>query len=137
MKSQLRRGKRLMCHIFIKFFSVGWNSFYRFKYANKSIMNEMNNIINNCQMSIDKVGEVLTLLLHDVILNFISISKTAKTKVSATKWKKLICHIFIKFFSVGWNSFYPFKCANKNIMNEMNNIINNCQMSIVNCQLIK
>ena len=31
------------------------------------------------------VGEVSTLLLHDIILNFISISKTAKTKVSSTK----------------------------------------------------
>ena len=52
-------------------------------------MNEMNNIINNCQLSIGKVGEVLTLQLHDVILKFISITKTAKIEISATKEKEV------------------------------------------------
>ena len=74
-------GEKLICHIFIKFFSVGWNLFYPLNVPNY-------------------VGEVLTLLLHDVILNFISVWKTAKVETSATKEKGKFVPI-----SVGENSF--------------------------------
>ena len=46
-------------------------------------------------MLIGKVGEVLTLQLHDIILNIVAVSKTAKTKVSATKEKGRLVPIFV------------------------------------------
>ena len=46
------------------------------------------------------VGENSFLLLHVVILNFISVSKTTKVKTLATKEKKKIC---INLYRGGFN----------------------------------